>query len=90
MWGGGENLGPCTKLNQKCMVKSSGWPHQNVSIYFILNSGKKVDFYLSPEFVLDLAIDLLKLELYTKLAWPLRKDDTKNRELFHIFPTQVV
>ena len=38
-WGGGvgsknENLGPCTKLNQKCMVKSSGWPHQNVSIYF--------------------------------------------------------
>ena len=29
-----ENLGPCTKLNQKCMVKSSGWPHQNVSIYF--------------------------------------------------------
>ena len=35
--GGGtknENLGPCTKLNQKCLVKSSGWPHQNVSIYF--------------------------------------------------------
>ena len=31
-----ENLGPCTKLNQKCMVKSSGWPHQNVSIYLIL------------------------------------------------------
>ena len=24
----------CTKLNQKCMVKSSGWPHQNVSIFF--------------------------------------------------------
>ena len=31
-----ENLGPCTKLNQKCVVKSSGWPHQNVSIYFTL------------------------------------------------------
>ena len=31
------NLGPCTKLNQKCMVKSSGWPHQNVSIYFSSN-----------------------------------------------------
>ena len=30
-----KNLGPCTKLTQKCMVKSSGWPHQNVSIYFI-------------------------------------------------------
>ena len=29
-----ENLRPCTKRNQKCMmVKSSGWPHQNVSIY---------------------------------------------------------
>ena len=29
-----ENLGPCTKLNQKFVVKSSGWPHQNVSICF--------------------------------------------------------
>ena len=29
-----ENLGPCTKLNQKCLVKSSGWPHQKWSIYF--------------------------------------------------------
>ena len=37
-WGEGsknENLGPCTKLNQKGMVKSGGWPHQNVSIYFV-------------------------------------------------------
>ena len=37
--GGGEknkNLGPCTKLNQKGMVKSNGWLHQNVSIYFQL------------------------------------------------------
>ena len=34
-WGGGdEYLGPCTKLNQKCMVKSGRWPHQNVLIYF--------------------------------------------------------
>ena len=33
MWGGGENLGPCTKLNQKCMVESGGWPHQKVAIY---------------------------------------------------------
>ena len=36
--GGGaknENLGPCTNLNQKCVVKSSGWPHQNVPIYFL-------------------------------------------------------
>ena len=31
-----ENLGPCTKLNQKCMVKSTGWPPQNVSIYFYI------------------------------------------------------
>ena len=31
-----QNLGPCIKLNQKCMVKSSGWPHQNVSIFFFL------------------------------------------------------
>ena len=40
--GGGEkikNVGPCTKLNQKCMVKSSGWPHQNVSIYLIILHG---------------------------------------------------
>ena len=35
-WGwGDENLGPSTKLNQKCMIKSSGWPHQNMSIYLI-------------------------------------------------------
>ena len=27
-----ENLGPCIKLNQKCLVKSRGWPHRNVSI----------------------------------------------------------
>ena len=33
--GGNKILGPFTKLNQKCMVKSSGWPHQNVSIYFL-------------------------------------------------------
>ena len=39
MWGGAKNeiLGPWTKLKQKCMVKSSRWPHQNVSIY---NSSK--------------------------------------------------
>ena len=39
--GGGsknENLGPCTKLNQKFMVNSSGGPHQNVSVYFFLAS----------------------------------------------------
>ena len=29
-----ENLGPCTKLHQKCMFKSSGWPQQHVPIYF--------------------------------------------------------
>ena len=37
-WGGGgvgsknENLGSSTKLTQKSMLKSSGWPHQNVSM----------------------------------------------------------
>ena len=33
-----ENLGPWTKHNQKCMVKSSGGPHQNVSIYSLKNN----------------------------------------------------
>ena len=38
--GGNENLGPCTKLNQKCKEKSSGGPHQNVLIYFVTKKGK--------------------------------------------------
>ena len=38
--GGGEtkneNLGPCTKLHQKCMVKSSGWPHQTERVNLLI------------------------------------------------------
>ena len=32
--GGNKNLGPYTKLIQKSMENSSGWLHQNVSIYY--------------------------------------------------------